>query len=377
MVITDERLRLGDLPVWEGVQERPGYETLPFALMRERGVVRLDTKAASIKPVIERYGAGEYSFISTPPGLSEWGTRRGEENFQRLARWAGRLDGKTVLEIGAGTLYLAERVTRELGAKRFIACDPAITQASPDARVEVVRDYFSFDRFRREPVDLIISMANLEHLPDPFEHLAQARALLESTGGRMFVMIPECTRGFKEGDWGVFIHEHLSYFTRASFEAAAAEAGLGVLHADQTSGTLAVLLGPGGTVAAPRASEDFATLEAIGAALDRSLEQARARLRCPEGRRIGVHGCTAGLNNILALTGLGSQAGLHLFDGDRAKAGKYLPAFDRPIAASSDASYKSMDEWIVAAPDFFDEIRAFAMKTHGIPAERIGRLTTP
>ena len=370
-------MHLGDLPVWKGVQDRPGFETLPFVLRVQQGLIRLDTKAVDVRSVVDRYGSPSYTFITTPPGMSEWGTSRGDWYFREFAAVAGDLAGKTVMELGAGTVHVAQRVVNELHARHFIVCDPAIEADQRSTSIEIVPEYFDYSTFRDRKIDLVMSINNLEHIPDPFQYLADVRALLDSTGGKLFVVVPECSRGLRTGDWGICLHEHLSYFTETSFIFTARAAGFKPIWLKTAEDTLLALLESETAEVPDEHDSDSGLLEAAEARFHENVRRMRERLESlKQGNqlRLGMHGCTLGLNNILALLGLHSDPDIHLFDGDSAKVGKFLPAFDKPIRSSQDPSYSSMTDLVIAAATYYDQIRAFAIDRQAFDPERIHTL---
>lgn len=335
----------------------------------------MNSKAVDIRPVVDRYDSPAYTFITTPPGASEWGNRLGDERFRALAGVVGDLSGKTVLEIGAGTCYVAQRIINELRARHVMLCDPAITDDQPSPAIEMIKAYFDPTIFRGRAIDLVVSINNLEHIPDPFQHLADIRTLLEAAGGRLFVVIPECSRGLQGGDWGICVHEHLSYFTAASFVATVEEAGFAILWMKTEEEALLALLEPGRPTRSHRPHEmSEHDLAAIGTRFHDNLAHVRQRLQAltqRQGSRVAIHGCSIGLNNVLALLGLRSDPAIVLFDGDSAKRGKFLPAFDQPIRHAGDACYRSMTDLMVAATTYYQEIRSFATATHGVDPGRI------
>lgn len=370
-------MSLGELPVWQGVQEQPGFRTLPFILELERGVVRLSTKAVDTSEVVARYHSPAYTFISTPPGLSEWGNRLGNWYFAELAEAVHDLSGKTVLEIGAGTRYLAERVVKELDARRVILCDPAMDPKLGTEAIEVVPEYFNAAIFRNHQIDLVVSVNNLEHVTDPFHYLADVRQLLDATGGVCFVVVPECSRQLQVGDWGMCVHEHLSYFTQTSFVSAVQEAGFSIHRLKMAEDTLLASLGLARPQPADHPEANPSSLMAVGRRFEQSLQRVRERLsvlRNQRHRRLALHGCTEGLNNVLARVGIDSDSMMTLFDGDSAKTGKFLPSFSTPIRHARDPVYRSMTDLIIAATTFYEEIRSFVIGTHQFDSARIEAL---
>ena len=58
----------------------------------------------------------------------------------------------------------------------------------------------------------------------------EIRKLLKKSDGLLFVMVPDCTEQLEMGDWGICLHEHLSYFTLPSFSSVVTRAGFHIDH---------------------------------------------------------------------------------------------------------------------------------------------------
>lgn len=364
---------LGHLPIWKGVQDRPGFKTLPFKLLLEKGLIRLSLEAPERSSIVDRYSSPSYSFITTPPGFSEWGTTLGDGFFKELSENYGSLEGKSVLEIGSGSLYIAKRVLKELKAFHFVACDPVLTSGENTHSLEIVSDYFHYSRFKDYHFDLIISLNNLEHIPDPFQYLMDVRSLLEKTGGDFFIVLPDCSRGFATGDWGICLHEHLNYFTLSSFVSLVQSLGFRVKYLKTEGDKIIALLAPKSPQVEERSGRDVKLLENFRRRCFENLENAKGLFLSlkQERGKFGIHGCSAGLNNILALLKLQEDADIFLFDGDVAKVGKYLPTFNKKIIDSRAPIYKTAGSIIIAATTFYSAIRSFAMNQQGLVPDNI------
>ncbi len=347
---------------------------MPFAFELERGLIRLNQQEANGAAVVERYRTKAYTSVGNPPVLSEWGDRLGQWYFRELAERVGDLSGKTVLDIGSGTRYVAERMVNELRARRVIICDPAMKADQGSGAIEVVPAYFEASCVPHGRIDMVVSINNLEHVLDPWRYLTEVRGLLEVTEGPCFLIVPECARQLRVGDWGLCVHEHLSYFTEASFVATVTQAGFAVEWMKIQDDTLLALLTPAAPGEAPDDASEVALLRAAVDRFHQNLDRLRDRFSTATrgaGRRLALHGCTVGLNTILARLGIRSDPALFLFDGDSAKTGKYLPAFDRPILHARDPQYRSMTNLIIAATTFYGDIRASVMDTHRFDPSRI------
>jgi len=365
---------IGDIPVWQGVQDGPGFTTAPFTFGINRGVIQQVVSESESEEIVSGYGGDNYNFITSPPGTSSWGTALGNWYFQLLSEQIGNLSGKNVLEIGAGTLYLADRIVGELGANHFYACDPAIRTASKNSNVEVVREYFSPDLFHGNQIDLAVSLNSLEHVPDPFQYLLDLRQILEPSNGTLFMTVPDSRRGLRAGDLGICIHEHLSYFVPESLANTLRFCGFAIswtyTHDDHIFVTARPAAALGNATDAPAQSEEL--LVRFSDRFPENLQSAQQLISSGAGRKsLAIHGCSAGVNTTLALLGINSDPNIFLFDGDSRKMGKYLPAFDQPILGSTDQRYKEMDTVVIAALAFYDEILRFIRQEHGISNARI------
>ncbi len=369
------RIDVGNLPVWGGVKDEPGFTTLPFTLEVDQGLIRLAASSSEVEGITTSYGKDTYSFITSPPGTSEWGTRLGDGYVAMLERQVGILAGKSVLEIGSGTLYIAEKVVKDLYADRFVACDPVLRTRSELSAVEVVPEYFSSESFAGERFDAVLSINNLEHIPEPLEHLRAIVGLLKSTGGFLYLVLPDSSRGLETGDLGICIHEHLFYYTPETLTAVLKASGLALEWLYTQDDTLYAIARPGAALPLPTSTAEAsnALLETFETKFRRNLVEAEHLIttQLASAPPLGIHGCNAGLNNTLALLKIDAGLDLFLFDGDSIKFGKYLPAFNRPILSSEDDSYRAMQTVVVAATTYYDEISAFITNTHAIPARRI------
>ena len=373
------RFDVGRLPVWSGVQDEPGFTTRPFTLEVSHGLIRLAMSESELEEITARYSSDSYDFITSPPGSAEWGTRLADGYVGILQQQVGSLVGKVVLEIGSGTLYIAEKVAGNLNAERFVACDPTLRSKSELSAVEVVPEYFSSRLFDNEQFDLILSINNLEHMPEPLGHLRDIRRLLKASEGILFLVLPDSSRGLKMGDLGICVHEHLFYYTPETLSAALGACGLVIDWLYTQEDTIFATARPGSLSCPPANTSEVsaALLKTFETMSRRNLVQTEQLIasHVRDAPPLGIHGCSIGLNNILALLNIGADQNIFLFDGDSNKSRKYLPTFDRPIISASDDVYQTMRTVIVAALTFYNEISEFIMRTHNIPAHRIFPIT--
>lgn len=132
------------LPLWENVQEFPRPpKRLDFSLgWDSRGFIRQTTSQDILDGICYSYNKSAYSFITQPPGTSSWANRLGDEYIHFIKTAYGSLSGKSVLEIGAGSLYIAERLVKEENIKNYMIFDPTIKEITDNPKIEIY-SYFT------------------------------------------------------------------------------------------------------------------------------------------------------------------------------------------------------------------------------------------
>ena len=362
-------VEIGDLPVWKGVQNKPGYEKKRFTLSINKGLIRLKLLNDEISEISKRYSNENYNFITSPPGSSEWGSRLGNFYFKILSDWIGNISGKTILEIGSGTLYIAQRTINELNAGQFIACDPVLDDNTISKKIIISKNYFSYELFENkcQNVDLIISINNLEHIPDVTQYLNDVHQLLTPGTGRFFVVVPDCVRGLKTGDLGICVHEHMTYFTAETLISTFASSGFSIEKIVSLEDTLFVLAKPVKNQTNIYDSDHQLTdlIQSYRHLVTSNIRYFENLLHDSRGP-MALHGCCVGLNNSLGLLDICDDPDIFLFDGDVEKKGKFLPVYNQPIYSSDDITYRKMKTVIIAASTYFEEIKQNIELSHNI-----------
>lgn len=366
-------LSIEELPLWQGVRRQPGPPVrLPFRLgLAEPGPIRQTTEAEVVERVLASYAGDEYSFLTKPPGSSAWANSLGDTKAAHvLGNWSGP-PPRAVLEVGAGSTYVAEKLRPAFGGAAYTIVDPALREA--EAPVELVRDYFPCAALEGRRFDLIIGFNCLEHVPDPVGFLRVAGRAL-APGGRVLMTYPDAEINMVEGDINALMHEHLNYFTESSSLWAFQAAGLVPERLDRHEGALIAVLTRRPDLPPPAGELREETLLRHAAetldALFRTCGADVAR-RLDQGESVAFHGATNGLNSFLSLTGLGAHPRIRIYDGDDTKVGMFLPTCPHPIASSADPAYASHHVVYVSAVTFLRPILRFAAEVHGLPADRL------
>ncbi|CAO3363708.1 class I SAM-dependent methyltransferase [Azospirillum palustre] len=372
-------LHFPDFPLWQGVAEKPGHAiALPFRLgIDGRGFLRQTTDREVRRRITEAYGDPNYRFITPPPGRTGWGTQLGEGKLRQLLEHAPDLEGRSILEIGAGTRHIGSRILADHGAARYVIVDPALDgeDVGRDPRLVCLPGFFPQTGGEAGSFDLAIAFSCLEHVDDPVAFLSAIRMTLKPQSGRCFLVFPDIARAFREGDVTALQHEHMLYLDRPGTEALFAAAGLEILRLTSwqdgfsclaTACPSPVLDSPPDLGAARQLlgqlAESYATRFAVTV---KSMSE-----RLGAGKRIACVGATNGLSQLLHLGGMGAAPNLAIFDGDPAKEGCFLAISPHPIRHTPHIADVPFDHVYITAGTFHGEIKAQLLR-FGIPADRI------
>jgi len=290
-----------------------------------------------------------------------------------VQRTYGSLDGIDVVEIGAGSLNIAQRLTDQYNINKYLVFDPAIKDLSTKQNIRLFRSYFQKKEVCNENVDLVLGFSLLEHVLEPIQLLTELHDILISSRGKAIFSFPDIEQQFKNGDIGSLLHEHLSYFSMSTATSLFNRCGFNVLECESKDDILWYYL------EATRNDFDsdiFSMNELLYvAALNfyRNIKSVSHSLNMlnAQGKTTALHGACNGLNNILFLSEIKNNERLLIFDGDETKAGSYLPACSSPIRFSEDPIYKTADIVFVAALSYYSEIKEFLISRHKIEAAKI------
>ena len=367
MININKKITFNSIPFWTGVQKKPGVrQALPFVLTTMIDSPISQTTSEKIKTdVVHAYQSDEYTFITPPPGASDWANSLGESYVSAVKNAIQNDSPRDILEIGGGSTWIASRLRQTFSTSSYVLVDPSVKDSATG--VEVVLDYFPSSPISDRYFDLVLGFNVLEHVSDPLSFLRNIRRQL-SDSGRVILVYPDCERQLIRGDLNVLIHEHLSYFTEQSSRCLAAAAGFTVLSLCSENDAFTVVLEAGSShVEEVQQLNEFDLLKTSDEAFKNVLKNISdvIRQQLNNGQYVGFHGATPGLNTFLYITGIGDHQNIRIYDGDLSKVGLYLPACSNPIMSSLDGSYDENSLLVISAMSFHEQIRKFALENAG------------
>jgi 2-polyprenyl-3-methyl-5-hydroxy-6-metoxy-1,4-benzoquinol methylase len=352
---TSTLCKIGDIPFWRGAQATPDVEVHSFAFERdEAGMIR-QRQSVAAKSAVASYASDDYYFQTSPPGSSEWGNHLAKLSLDGIAQTCGDIAGLSVLEIGGGTLYNARHYINEMGASSVTLVDPAVQEQPAENKITVRREYFTEEVDLEEKFQLIISLNVLEHIPDPESFLRAIHKNL-SDEGRVFLKMPECEDSLRQGDLGLCVHEHITYFTPESLDALMARAGLERIAQANYQGALQVVARKVDPRPEVVCQSTVSLLEEFNQNFRTNLENLSTFSASNSGGKVAFVGASAGLANVLNLSDICKKMTVEVFDSDTLKTGRFLPGVASPIRHISDDKLEEFDTIFVSPVNFFDEI---------------------
>lgn len=376
-------LSFESLPFWQGtLEKREKPVCFPFEVSETGfGYIAQTTSAEVQEKIIANYSDDDYGFITLPPGCSDWANELGDMMYRYIARCIRRVNPRKLcmMEVGAGTLYIAKKLCRRFPVDSYLAVDPAIRETSTREEIKVFRKYFDYPSFKDSKTNFLISLNCLEHIPQPETFMEDVRKLLVHRNGYAVLIFPDCGPQFRWGDPNVFVHEHMNYFTLSSARRFFHKLGFEIIDASVKWDCLCFFVRPAGKQMLKNENselKDLCLLEKTSLQLRKNLVLSSEFIRnlLERDKLVGIHGACSGVDVYLHLTGLGREKNLWVFDGDTSKSERFLPSCRNPIRHSLDPFYKEIDTVLIGASTFSRQIRNYLQDRMKFSPHKILRL---
>lgn len=365
-------IEFSELPVWNGLKKEPHkFQVKAFSIdICPDGYICQPRNAT--QEIVEGYSDNSYSFITEPPGRSQWANHLAKNYIEFMEAVPTSWRNKRVVEIGGGTVYLGEYFLENHGADHWEVVDPACREASKHNSLSVQRCYFENFKFSKK-FDVGVSINCFEHVLNPLEFLKQIKNVLNADGSAILIF-PDIAQPFQSGDINVILHEHISYFDCHSAAEIFRRSGFSIQQWKSKNNTLYFFLQLG--------EEAQVTSDAAKVCLEKAKKQFQTTLdlmkfvesQIQANKKIAFYGATNGLNNLLYLTNMHQLSNFTIIDSDITKKGLYLPCSKVPVTTAEEANYKELDFIYVSAVTFINEIMDFLVNVKGVDAHKIKAL---
>ena len=166
------------------------------------------------KPVSEKYMNEVYNskYYNCPSPLKSGMGLREVHKFWKFFKSIKQSKGK-VLEIASFDGYLMSLLKKDKWD--VYGCDPSAESvyAKKKYKNKIKTEYFRKGVYKKNEFDLIIFRNLLEHIYDINKFLKDVNHTLKNDG-HIFIDVPNIKSIVKVGSFGVFFHQHLSYFSK-------------------------------------------------------------------------------------------------------------------------------------------------------------------
>ena len=349
-------------PIWEGTYKTANKgKSAPFNLVFNERLNLIQQKNITQT----HYESENYSFITTPPGFSEYSNAIGEGYINKITNLIKSKSLKNILEIGAGSDFIAKGIYEKNPFESATLVDPAL-KPSFSKNITVLKSYYPSLAIKNKKYDFIYSINTLEHVEKPDEFLLEVRENISKDGLIIFIF-PDIENQFKRGDIGSLLHEHLNYFTYKSAKNLFENCGLKILEGSSNKDEITLLCKKAEiskkiiNIKDPKEIRQLSNH--ISLMFDKIYLNKKKILDFhSKGMKIGFHGACNALSNFLYLSKLNEIKDFFIFDGDSLKSGTFLPLSQNKILHSSHKHYKEMDILFIAASTFSHEINLYAQR---------------
>lgn len=291
--------------------------------------------------ILENVYKSEYAQASTTLGHGAWGIERTKVLFEHFD--IGHLE--SALDIGCADGYLL-RVLQERGVKKLAGIEPSLSESATVDGITLIKKFARNDLQLGERYDMIFASNVLEHISDLSGFMDFCRRHI-TPQGKLFFTVPNAQRALKDGDPGVFLHQHLQHFTMSSIHALCQKNGFAIEKCSSTPDTFFV-------AASPSLSKGKSiTAESYGDYVQKLNEILERVDHVMSGGRVIVHGANNALHNMLSW--IGRSFDFTLIDNDKTKQGKQF--FGRVVKPIDAVDLTKYDKVLIVPSAFFDAIR--------------------
>jgi 2-polyprenyl-3-methyl-5-hydroxy-6-metoxy-1,4-benzoquinol methylase len=371
------------LPVWHGISSKyiqPQYAPFKISL-NQLGLIAQESESMSH---ITSYESDEYSWITPPPGKSKWANSLGDMYYDYIASCIQEFkkqnghNPRNIIEIGAGTTHIAEKVCQHFDNVSYTIVDPSVKDVPKSQKINIIKEYFTDSLHTPIEYDFCISLNALEHVLNPVQFLKKLSRVLTNNAQGSFVF-PNVYHQFKMGDINALLHEHVSYFTDNSIKNAFLGSQLEILQLSNREDTAYVYFKKNLATQVPEHNwqHEAKFLQDSAKLFNQNFLYFNDKVQSllSDGKNIAFYGATNGLNNLLVLSNLHTNQNIRVVDSDEFKHGKFISGCSNAICSPEIFATTEFDFIFVSALSFYQPIKQFLMQKYNIPEAKILKVT--
>ena len=280
--------------------------------------------------------------VSTPPGDGNWGIERAGFFLKRI----DYTKYDSAIEIGCADGYFL-KFLEDYGYSKLIGIEPSLPENSSIGKIELISAFVNDKTQLESKVDLVFSSGVFEHIEDINGVLQFCKNHLNEDG-ELFFAVPNSERELEDGDPGLFLHEHVHYYTSDVIKYLLANNGFEIKTIIQECSAIYVSAKLNNSINISTCSPKLYTT--YSQILDHKLSEFEKIMQ--PNRNIIIHGTNDKLNNILGW--IKKKFKFTLVDNDEKKIDRYF--FDQKVKNIHDLDLTKYDSVIIIPTCFYQEI---------------------
>ena len=254
---------------------------------------------------------------------------------------------KSVLEIGCQDGYLLYQLYKN-GAKNVCGIEPSpqVPYGDSDFAPKIIQDYFSKGIFPEKKFDTVISLWVFEHIENSIDFLDGIHTVLKDDG-QLIIAVPNAENQINYGDPGMFIYEHLFYFTKHSLNHILQLAKFEIIHINTTRSDIYVTAKKSKDIYGNTSikGKDFSLLNNYSIALNNVIEGFNKHISNFD--KVGFWGACPTTINLIKMVDLDGYA---IFDSDESKIGTIVSGLDVEVKKPTKENFTKLVAIVCISP---------------------------
>lgn len=331
------------ISIWLGTEDnKPPRQSFKCCLIQCTKCGHVQQEISNeLKHFLNSVYSSSYAQVSIPLGKGNWGValaKRIIDNFDLKNQ-------RSALEIGCADGYILQYL-KSKGFVSLVGIEPSLKESGLIDDITYVKEYANSMLNLKKKFDLILAFNVFEHILDINGMMKFICNHLEE-GGELWFNIPNDEIGFKEGDPGVFLHEHIHYYTLNSIYRLMANYKLRVKGVKTERDGHFVYADLNGS------PNFFDTKPSLYNDYEKKLVKNLQRIKDIAGKSIVFHGVCNTLNNILGW--VSEIKDFYLLDNDQTKTNKIY--FGQIVRLPAKETIEDRTSIIITSSSFYNDIK--------------------
>ncbi|MFC1807233.1 class I SAM-dependent methyltransferase [Candidatus Omnitrophota bacterium] len=285
---------------------------------------------------------GYSSDVSTPMSDTGWGRERVKVFFKNVSFL---FRPYSAVEIGCQNGYLLYELSN-MGAEKLYGVEPSlqVPYSKNGFKAKIYKEFFNPNRFKGKIFDTVLALWVLEHTEYPVKFLKSVSKVLKKDG-QLIITVPNAKGQIAAGDPGLFIHEHLGYYTETSLRNIFSIAGYRIVELNITERDYYITATKSNNLSKIVPMPDNNILAEYEKRLKNLLTRFKRKLL--HKKRLGLWGACATTANLIKLSELTEYV---VFDSDSAKYGNEISGINGVVMKPTKSNLRRMADYICIAP---------------------------